>query len=168
MIGTTNQWASIKVLFLSLGISIAAASLSPTPSHAIPSAGIYNFTSGLTGTFTSNGTTLTDWAFKDPNSSIWLPGIWTPGVGTVFSNNATTFAQTDPFFFFDVSITWTSSSWVAVAPTVEGIKSVITGTLSYSLQQSVPEPSGLALLSLGLGTLALVRYIKRQLRQAGL
>lgn len=45
------------------------------PVHAIPMAGNYAFTSGFTGIFTSDGTKLTAWDFRDPSNYHWSDRI---------------------------------------------------------------------------------------------
>jgi hypothetical protein len=55
-----------------LGFVIVVAS---GPVHAIPMAGNYAFTSGFTGVFTSDGSKLTAWDFKDPSNYHWSDRI---------------------------------------------------------------------------------------------
>jgi hypothetical protein len=54
-----------------LGFVIVASE----PVHAIPMAGNYAFTSGFTGIFTSDGSKLTAWDFRDPSNYHWSDRI---------------------------------------------------------------------------------------------
>ena len=75
-----SQKAAVALVGLSLlgGVAVVA----PTQSYAIPVAGEYAFTSGLSGTFTSDGSKLTAWNILGPLGSTFVTG------GTVANNFA--------------------------------------------------------------------------------
>ena len=61
---TKDQWFhSAQSWGLGL-VLVGALILSASPAHAIPVAGDYQFTSGLSGTFTSNGNSLSAWEIQ--------------------------------------------------------------------------------------------------------
>ena len=144
--------------------ALSALLILPPPSHAIPVAGNYEFTSGLTGTFTSNGTQLTSWSFTDPLDSLWHI-TWNPTVRTI-SNNPSLFEQGDFFggrfgvLIFNVKIDWNSNHFDArrldttITPPIDGS---LNGIYSFTPAGSpVPEPSTFGLLVAGL--VALLAY----------
>jgi hypothetical protein len=173
-------WCPSTVGVRLLLVSVFSALLtfaSPLTSHAIPIAGNYMFTSGLTGTFTSDGNQLTTWNFTDPLDSI-LPVTWDSSSPLKFvsSNTPTSFLQEESgrivggpgtFFLYQVSIDWTSNQFNAnrfddsFAPPID---EVFNGTYSFApaTGNPVPEPSTFGLLAIGL-----VTFVAYKRRQAG-
>ena len=159
---TLLDWLSMRVIVLGLGISLAIAATTSTPSYAIPVAGEYLFTSGLTGTFTSTGTGLINWNITDDLGNVWTTS--TPSV-RLTSNDATLFVvQTTLAPSSALVIRWDPSLFSTRA--VRGLPPIRPFT--FVKATPVPEPSGFVLVSLGLGLLALVGYMNRQRREAGL
>ena len=64
----------------------ALLTLSLPASHAMSVAGTYDLTNGLTGYFTTDGASLTDWYFTDPNNRTWTPLVSAPSL-TANSNS---------------------------------------------------------------------------------
>lgn len=141
-------------LAFSLGAFLA---LTPTPAHAIPVQGDYLFTSGLTGTFSSDGSKVTIWDFIDPFNVHWTAA---DGPSQVFLNNASFLSLSNKTNF--VVLDW--SSFIARVVGPNGNSATIF-TID-SAQTPIPEPSSGLLLLAGLGLLA--AYGLRQRRQAGL
>jgi len=160
MLSSTNCWNGLKALLLSLGVLTTIIGLTPTVSYAIPSAGNYSFTSGLTGNFTSDGTQLTVYHIEA------LYNTWdsTHSWEIVVQNDSTSFtALTDdkaPCLYCGVTLYWpTDHAWVRVG----GLSWLDVGQFTYT----VPETTSMSLIVLGLGLLVLVDYRGRQRRQAG-
>ena len=146
-----------------------AHSVAPNRAEAIPLAGAYQWNSGqdITGTFTSNGSALTAWDMS-------LFGA-TFKTGATVTNTATVFVQVNTD---TLSITWQGNDPTLdiagitfIHPTRLGIPGVTNFSAGYSLvvpPTTVPEPTSLMLLALGLGLLACMGYGRRQRRQTGL
>lgn len=149
-----------------IAVSAFSALLTFTPptAHAIPVAGDYVFTSGLTGSFTSDGSRLTDWDFTDQQSR-----TWSPLTGFIRSNNVNEFRlHVSLSDLRGIYITWDISQPELVQASYilpDGNTRVDFHLAGIALRSSVPEPSGLALLGLGLGLLALYGWCQQ--RQAG-
>ena len=109
MIRGTLLSTRLKTVILSLGVVIACTSLSPRVSHAIPIAGDYVFTSGLTGSFTSNGTRLTVWAITDSSNFLWTNVGSTASIFPVMINTSDFFNQVDPTSGRGIAINWRTS-----------------------------------------------------------
>lgn len=147
-----KRWnrVSQKVAVLMLGLSLmgGAAIVAPTNSYAIPSAGNYVFTSGLTGSFTSNGTSLTVWNIVGPSSTHYL-------TGSTILNNSNTFTQV-------VGTKALGISWL-LNGFGEGGLNPLGGTLkSVTYQLSVPEASTITLILLSLIGLLFCSWRRRQ------
>lgn len=112
-------WSSLKAMVFGLGLCLAVSAITPTTSHAIPSAGDYIFTSGLTGTFTSDGTQLTKWSITDPGNFLWETQS-TPGIDL---NDTTSFRIGTLDANNNLSILWPSNafSWVE-GGVIQGLK----------------------------------------------
>lgn len=146
------------IVGLSLCAVIAGA---PQMAHAIPTAGTYVWDAGLdiSGSFTSNGITLTSW-----NMTLALTSF-TNGGGLIIMNDETQFEQT----IIPKSLTtiWSldSEAPAAIATFADGgLRRELSSDPTFT-RVSVPEPPASALLSLGLGLLGLVGYVRRQRRQ---
>ena len=138
----------------------AILAVNPPPSQAIPTAGDYEFisASGLSGTFTSDGSILTQWDITEPSGYQWQDTLLTQ---EVIVNDQGAFVTADPLNLFQIlSLSWdpnpqsTGVSYFAPGSDTEG-----TATF-----KSVPEPSTALLVLAGLGFLA--GYSWRQQRQA--
>ena len=157
---------SVTVAF-SLG---AILLFTPAPSLAIPSAGTYDFTSGLAGSFTSDGSMLTNWMITDPFGATWTPS--TPSSSHIVNNNINVFHQelfVPAFFFDDLFIDWNAFLFISNNASnflLEGVVSRSSEAFTFSqLPNSVPEPAtGLLLLS---GLALLAAYSVRQRRPTG-
>lgn len=162
-----TSWVSrpARVILLALFLLPPVLSWTPAPAHAIPTAGDYTFTSGFTGTFTSNGNALTVWTFTVPSTVV----LWTdsePSVNPPITNDSLVFsAQTQAGF---IKIDWSSNSFTARINLINGPPTDFAGPFGYqrATTGAVPEPST-ALLA-GLGLLLVLGYGWRQRRQAGL
>ena len=141
-----SQKMAVAMMVLSLMGGVAA--VAPTNSYAIPSSGNYVFTSGLTGTFTSNGTSLTAWDIFGPSSTHYLTG------GTIF-NNSNVFTQV-------VGTKALGISWL-LNGFGEGGLNPLGGTLkSVTYRLSVPEASTIMLFSISLLGVILFSWRRRQ------
>jgi PEP-CTERM motif len=155
---------SITCLITVLAVS-ALLTLSPPTAHAIPIAGDYVFTSGLTGTFTSDGTSLTTWSFN----LVSTPVVWTDSdvaQQQVFNNS-------NNFWFDDPRVGGSGGSsinlhWPQFLYTYGSSDGSfdLSGLFTWqpATPSSVPDPSSVVLL--GIGLIALVAYGWRQQRQA--
>ncbi len=160
---------------MALALCLSAYILNPTPASAIPSAGDYVFTSGLTGTFTSSGTQLTSWNFTDPINDIpWLSAF------SPLSNNETSFFNEifatliggglpGTFLNSSILINWVTNEFRATLQTDRfspPIDAATEGPFSFRLDSGagnpVPEPSTVGLLTIGL--LGLLAYEWRRTR----
>lgn len=149
---------------------------SPLGTHAIPVAGNYQFTNGLTGTFISDGTKLTAWNIHVP-----YPGLTGDGVPYVthFCNTCLQPVHTnDSDLFFTFDLTQVAGPNLAIGWTVgpqggseylfsgEGER-LAGGAVSFRLHNptSVPEPSsGLLLLAAALALLSYGRLQPHRIR----
>lgn len=142
-----SQRIAAIVTVLSL-MSGGVAAVAPTTSYAIPLAGNYTFTSGLTGTFTSDGANLTAWDIIGP-----LGGHFTTGVT----------ALNDPDLFItllerpSLSLIWADQKFFE--DTVTG--SLRTNTFTFS-SIAVPEASTIVLGVLGLVGVMACPWHRRQ------
>lgn len=144
-------------LFTGLCLMIVCLGIS-SPSHAIPIAGSYVFTNGLTGTFTSNGSQLTAWniTLSSLTSTVFCQGCGLQ----VQTNSPSLFATMNKSVTpnEELSLGWGNNSWSLQLETLE------SGTFAYKATTAgVPEPSVVLLLASGL--LALSLYGWRQQRQ---
>lgn len=138
-----------------LGLCLALLATTPTSSYAIPVAGTYEWEAGsvLTGTFTSNGSVLTFWHMTDGVTT------WQTSDPIPLTNDKDQFFAIFPA---PIQIVWETGGPMSAAI----LASETDFSNAFKLATAVPEPSGLALVSLGLGLLAL--YSWRQRRQTGL
>ena len=156
----SSSWPSWLAVLCSLPLVLASFAFFPATSQAIPVAGNYLLTSGLTGTFTSDGNKLTAWAITDAFNIVWTPT--TTFSSAVLVNGADEFIQgQDQLPLHGLIIDWTLNE-----ATSFNIFDFNISTITYKVVSNVPEPSGLALVGLGLGVLAL--YGVRQRRQTEL
>lgn len=147
-----NQWKRLSrklaLAVMTLSLVGGAVVVTPSSSHAIPSAGNYVFTSGLTGTFTSNGISLTAWDIWGPSSTHYL-------TGTTTLNNSNVFTQI-------VGTKGLGISW-ALNVFGEGGLNPLGGVLkNVTYQRGVPETSTIILFSLSLVGLILFSWRRRQ------
>ena len=143
-------------LFAGLCLTMVCLGVS-SPSYAIPIAGNYIFTNGLTGTFTSDGNHLTAWNITIPSLS-----------STVFCKACGQDTPTNSSSIFvtinkavtpneELSLFWSNNSWNFQSETLE------TGTFAYKAKPTgVPEPSVVLLLASGLLALALYGRLQGQ------
>ncbi len=147
-----NQWKRVSrklaVVLMTLSLVGVAAAVNPTSSYAIPSAGTYVFTSGLTGTFTSNGTSLTAWDILGPSGTDYLTG------GTIL-NDSNTFTQI--VGTHGLGISWLLNGFG------EGSLNPLGGTLTHvTYQRSVAEASTIILFLLSFVGLTVFSCWRRQ------
>ena len=73
-------------------LMFCALILTATPAMAIPSAGDYEWAPGgpIIGTFTSNGSLLTDWNMQSTDTT----AVWTP-MDLIVTNSSATFTSSD-------------------------------------------------------------------------
>ena len=105
----TKHLSSVLAVLLGFALVCGVTTITPATSHAIPVAGDYTFTSGFTGTFTSNGNALTVWSFSVPSTIV----LWTdsdPSVRPATNGNTIFFAATQAG---DVRIDWSNTSFTA-------------------------------------------------------
>lgn len=163
----------------SLGLVLLIGSLMfTTPAGAIPTAGNYQFTSGLTGTFTSTGFSLSEWSFTDVTGLHWANHM---GSAPVLSNDKFLFRQHQ--FEFPPGADQTLNPFNRIltidwaTPILYNMRAIREGfipnlgpplTLTWAIQPTatVPEPSSASMA--GLGLLLLLGYGWWQRRQAGL
>ena len=160
----TKHLSSVWAVLLGLALVFGVTTITPATSHAIPVAGDYTFTSGFTGTFTSNGNALTVWSFSVPSTIV----RWTdsdPSVRPATNGNTIFFAATQAG---DVRIDWSSNSFTARLNLTAGGIGSFDGPFNYqpAINGTVPESSSAALT--GVGLLLLPGYGWRQRRHAGL
>ena len=156
---TSRLWRSLKGIAIGLGIGLVLTTTTPTPSHAIPLAGDYAFTAGFTGTFTSNGSKLTEWNFTDSLGTSWTFDF--DDGSMVLTNNAVKFDVLRGNR--EVVITWDNGSAIEITSPVGRTTTAVTWAATGA---NVPEAPTGSLVTLGL--LALLGYGWRQRRQAGL
>ncbi len=149
---TKDQWLhSAQSWGLGL-VLVGALMLAASPAEAIPVAGDYLFTSGLTGTFTSTGSSLSAWEIQ------FGPAAWSNLSSIiVFQNNADIF-ENDSFLTFDsLHLDWRVNRYII--PT----RGLAEGSFSFSPVSSVPEPgTGLLVVT---GILGFVGYHQWRLRK---
>ena len=142
-----------------LGLLVYIQLYAPIDARAIPTQGDYTLSGGLTGTLTSNGSSLTAWNITDPSGSTWCTGCQQD----VTRNDS---------FQFQTLITGTSDflviAWTQGDPFLFQSGSGGLGRFTVTLTNTgqVPELQTGSLLALGL--LGLLGYGWRQRRQAGL
>ena len=144
---------------LAVGAVSALLTLAPPAAHAIPVAGDYEFTSGLTGTFTSDGNSLTAWSFRDPLTSV----LWRNNDPSIQVNDNNEYGLLlGTSFFGALQLSWGFGIVHVAPPNVFATYDITFKKPS----ENVPEPSaGLLLLA---GLVMLVGYGWRQQRHAGL
>lgn len=160
----TKHLSSVLAVLLGFALVCGVTTITPATSHAIPVAGDYTFTSGFTGTFTSNGNALTVWSFSVPSTIV----LWTdsdPSVRPATNGNTIFFAATQAG---DVRIDWSNTSFTARLNLTAGGIGSFDGPFSYqpAINGTVTESSSAALT--GVGLLLLLGYGWRQRRHAGL
>lgn len=131
--------------------------LTSAPAEAIPVAGNYLFTSGLSGSFTSNGSSLTAWSIDDLFFNNWSHTIPLQLVPTNEARNFFTHFSTE-----SLAIDWVHNEYVSASSL--GLE--LNAFTITSASTPVPEPNSALLL--GLGLLLLLGYGWRQRRQAGM
>lgn len=158
----------VRHVLMSVMVVVVLSALSgvAAPSaHAIPIAGDYTFTSGLVGTFTSNGNELTAWHITDPF------GISYAGTSPTDSdfNEPQIFRdyQFSPFYVFamrwdqNMSVSFQSTALDAAHTTILDVR---RGQASYEAASAgVPEPSSGLLVLAGLFML-MVHGVRRSHR----
>ncbi len=158
----SRQWRSLKGIAIGLGIGLVLLTSTSTSSYAIPFAGNYEWDPGqsISGTFTSNGSSLTQW-------DMTLGGVFTTGPTT--NNSPTLFEQAIGTSL--LTIHWFPSSDNAAdfaEYRINGTGIRFSDLPTFSKINAVPEPTASLQLALGLGLLACAGYRVRQRRQAGL
>ena len=149
-------------LMMFFGVLASASS-----SYAIPTAGIYAFTSGPNGTFVSDGLQLTAWEIDDPATSTrhWSNTTLLPaGLQFVNINDTSTF-KTNEFGHYFFTLDWANGTWIDTS-TIPTEEILATGDFTYEARAGVPEPSSLGLLVSGLVGLAGYGWWQRQQAQA--
>lgn len=157
--------------YLVSGFVLLAFLTAPTPSYAIPSAGIYEFTGDLTGSFGSSGTGLFGWGIG-PGSFFFCSGCLDQHVGSNdfngFSASYTnSLGVAGSWRDFQIGIDWNASSFTLVIEDFRDFSSLeIIHTGGDFGVRPLPEPTSLIMLSIGL--LALAGYRWRQHCLAGM
>lgn len=162
---------TVKAVVLGLVLGLAITAMTPSSSHAIPTAGDYIFTSGPTGTFTSSGTDLTAWSITDLSGKTWSN---LDNSLTLLANGPNFFEQTGAQSALNglperLFISWTDLTTQISFKIAEGCcRTTVPLSFTYTSVAPVPEPASLVLMSLGLGLLLLVDFVRRRRRQGGL
>jgi hypothetical protein len=162
---------TVKAVVLGLVLGLAITAITPSSSHAIPTAGDYIFISGPTGTFTSSGTDLTAWSITDLSGKTWSN---LDNSLTLLANGPDFFEQTGaPSTLLSpperIFISWTDmTAQISFKIDAGCCRTTAPLSFTYTSVASVPEPTSFALVGLGLGLLLLADYVRRQRRQGGL
>lgn len=151
----------------SLALLIGLFAVSPTQSSAIPVPGAYAFSSGLIGTFTSDGNKMTEWNFHVP---LFPQVIWTNSLTSIPThNNALQFIQMQNVLGIDeeISAVWNDPHTLEFT-FVHNHTNAIVGELAsvQLIGTPVPEPSTIFLTASGL--LLLFGYVRWQQREAAI
>ena len=146
-------------LGLVLGLVLGLQLFTAATAHAIPVQGDYVFTSGLSGTFSSDGSKLTAWNIIDPNAITWANTNLTQTV--VFNDSSYLGLQSG-------TAAQILLDWGRAHVNGNAGRQFFSNNFSFIVAPptAVPEPRSGSLLALGL--LALLGYGWRQRRQAGL
>lgn len=155
----------LKVLFASVLFSTAILT---TSALAIPVAGDYTLASAfLNGTFTSNGTSLTNWSFTTNPASLNFTNLTVPFQATniplVFSHNVPTLPPRD-----EITIMWNPDSSLNLhsasyfASNLQFFSGPATSTPITATPGAIPEPATGLLLATGLLGLAGYRWRQRR------
>jgi len=159
-----------------LSVVMALSALFAAPpqlAQAIPSNGDYSFTpgSGLTGTFTVDGTDLTVYDITVDNVPITFTSVNSSDTYNFFDDSTRILTSQgnsqyhlDLFWAYRV---WDFDSCDGQGGCVEN-SPASAPPLRFEKLSSVPEPSTAMLLFAGMGLLGLVEYVRRQRRQPGL
>lgn len=172
-----QYWSTV---LSSLALMTALTTFTPTLSHAIPVAGDYIFTSGLVGGFTSDGTQVTKYLvfMEGTGYAYGSPGPDNPSIPFIVKNDQTSFDLFDETRReASISLLWdtllaTHNRWgegpQGPDPSIDPLMviSSLTRAFNYRLVNTVPEPSVVILL--GVGLLVLIGYSRQQRRQAEL
>jgi hypothetical protein len=142
---------------LTLCLSAGVGLLAPSASHAIPSAGNYVFTTGFSGTFTSNGDHLTAWHINDSIAHI----VWDSS-SIVGLNDTSYFSLVDPSSSSSLTFLWANG--FATETTGGLVRDFIP--LSYQPSASVPETVIYWLLVAGLLSLLVYGWLQRRQTEA--
>jgi len=157
---------------LSLALVMMLGLVSGPSAWAIPSAGNYEFTAGgLTGTFSSDGTKLTQWDFVDSLGNHWATGLPDPTpfnnstwFGNLSGDAASGYCATKYTLGCSFSLSWGAPD--TASGEVYGWFGTNEDFVDYSTQYApapgagVPTPTALSLLIAGLAGMGLARRLK--------
>lgn len=150
-----HRWKRVSqkmvVVLLGLSLMVGVAAVTPTKSYAIPLAGNYAFTSGLTGTFTSDGSKLTGWDIVGPLGGHFVTG------STLFNNSLVFTQGAIP----SLAIAWNLNQNILTGGFTEVKVGALpkVGTFAFG---AVPEASTMVLGALGLVGLFAFSWRRRQ------
>lgn len=110
-----------RVGLITLVLFTASIGMGPQPAQAIPTAGDYIFTSGLSGTFTSDGSMLTVWHITDPFFRVWSSS----DVAPLILDYLTTLFYLAIFLSSDLLLRWAVGCFNAHSRTLMGSGRII-------------------------------------------
>ena len=150
-----HRWKSVsrQMALTLLGLSLMGgiAAVAPTNSYAIPVAGNYAFTSGLTGTFTSDGSKLTVWDIVGPLGGNFV-------TGSTVLNNSLAFTQG---VFPSLAIVWNLNPNVLTGAFTEVKVGAFPAKGTFGFR-AVPEASTIVLGALGFVGVMAFSWRRRQ------